>query len=84
MVRNLLSLGAEVLMPSPPKPSAQADGTPESLHKTQKPQRNDRADDRAARSQTERGDEHLGAQENQVSDTTAPAGSAYKDEPKQG
>jgi hypothetical protein len=71
-------------MPSPPKPSPQADGTPESLHKAGKTQKNDRADDRPSRSQAEAGDEHLGAEEDQVSDTTAPAGSAYKDEPKQG
>ena len=71
-------------MPSPPKPSAQADGTPESLHKTPKSDKKDHADDRPSRSQTEAGDEHLGAKENQVSDTTAPAGQAYKDEPKQG
>jgi hypothetical protein len=71
-------------MPSPPKPSAQPDGTPESLHKTQKPEKNERAEDRPSRSQTEDGDEHLGAEEHQVSDTSAPAGPAYKDEPKQG
>jgi hypothetical protein len=69
---------------SSPKPSAQADGTPESLHKAPKPQKNDRAGDRPSRSQTEGGDEHLGAEEHQVSDTSAPAGPAYKDEPKQG
>lgn len=65
-----------------PKPSPQADGTPESQHQTQKP-KNDRADDRPSH-QTDAGDEHLGARENQVSSTTAPAGSAYNDEPKQG
>jgi hypothetical protein len=72
-------------MPTP-KPSPQADGTPESLHRTQKQQKNDRADDRPshAHSQTEAGDEHLGAQEDQVSNTVAPAGQEYADEPKQG
>ena len=30
------------------------------------------------------GDAHIGATEDQVSDTTAPAGEAFKDEPKQG
>ena len=29
-------------------------------------------------------DAHIGATENQVSDTTAPSGDAYKDEPRQG
>ena len=71
-------------MPSPSKPSAQADGTPESLHKTQKTEKNDRTDDRPSRSQTDAGDDHLGAEENQVSNTVAPAGQAYNDEPKQG
>jgi hypothetical protein len=71
-------------MPSPSKPSAQADGTPDSLHKTQKTAKNDRADDRPSRSRTDAGDDHLGAEENQVSNTVAPAGQAYKDEPKQG
>ena len=32
----------------------------------------------------EREDAHIGATESQVSDTTAPAGDEYKDEPKQG
>lgn len=71
-------------MPSSPKPSSQADGTPESLHNTSTTGRNHRADDRPSHSQTKGGDEHLGAKENQVSDTTAPAGQAYQDEPKQG
>jgi hypothetical protein len=30
------------------------------------------------------GDAHIGATEDQVSDTHAPAGEAYNDEPKQG
>ena len=73
-------------MPKTPKPSPQADGTPESLHQTQKKQQSDRADDRPPHphSQTEHGDEHLGAQEDQVSNTVAPAGQEYADEPKQG
>jgi hypothetical protein len=70
--------------PTPPKPSPQADGTPESLHKSPSRQPNDRADDRPPHTQTEAGDEHLGAKENQVSNTAAPAGQAYDDEPKQG
>jgi hypothetical protein len=32
----------------------------------------------------DREDAHIGATESQVSDTTAPAGDAYKDEPRQG
>jgi hypothetical protein len=32
----------------------------------------------------DREDAHIGATENQVSDTTAPAGDAFKDEPRQG
>ena len=71
------------LMPSTPLPSPQADGTPESLHKSRKPA-TDRADDRTSRPQPESSDEHLGAQENQVSETSAPAGEEFKDEPKQG
>jgi len=73
-------------MPTTPKPSPQADGTPESLHQTQKKPQSDRADDRPLHphSQTEAGDEHLGAQEDQVSNTAAPAGQEYADEPKQG
>ena len=71
-------------MPSPPKPSAQADGTPESLHQMPKSDKKDRADDRPSRPQADGGDEHLGAKENQVSNTVAPAGQAYNDEPKQG
>lgn len=32
----------------------------------------------------DREDAHIGATEDQVSDTTAPAGDAFKDEPRQG
>jgi hypothetical protein len=32
----------------------------------------------------DREDAHIGATENQVSDTSAPAGDAFEDEPKQG
>ena len=42
----------------------------------------DREDGRPASLDPE--DAHIGATENQVSDTTAPAGDAYKDEPRQG
>jgi hypothetical protein len=81
--RNLLSIGVECPMPTPPRPSLQADGSPDSLHKTQKPD-TDRINDRPPRTQSDAGDKHLGAEEDQVSDTSAPAGSAYADEPKQG
>ena len=70
-------------MPSTPRPSPQADGSPESLHKTQPPDR-ETAKDRAPKSGSEKSDEHLGAEEDQVSDTSPPSGSAFKDEPKQG
>jgi len=83
MDRNLLSIGLECPMPTPPRPSPQADGSPESLHKTEKPA-TDRIKDRPPRTQSDAGDQHLGAEEDQVSSTTAPAGSAYADEPKQG
>jgi hypothetical protein len=42
----------------------------------------DREDARPA--PVDRQDGHIGATETQVSDTTAPAGDAYKDEPRQG
>jgi hypothetical protein len=71
-------------MPTTPRPSPQTDGTPESLHKTQKKETSNRADDRPSQTQTDAGDEHLGAKENQVSTTSPPAGQAYEDEPKQG
>jgi hypothetical protein len=73
-------------MPKTPKPSPQANGTPESLHQTPKKQKSDRADDRPSHPhpQTEAGDEHLGAKESQVSNTVAPAGQEFEDEPKQG
>jgi hypothetical protein len=32
----------------------------------------------------DRGDAHIGATEDQVADTPAPRGDAYKDEPRQG
>ena len=71
-------------MPGPAEPSPQADGTPESLHKTPENTKNQRASDRPPHSQRDAGDEHLGAKETQVSTTTPPAGQAYNDEPKQG
>ena len=69
-----------------PKPSPQADRTPESLNQNSKKLNRDHSDKRPipVHSQTEAGDEHLGAKENQISDTAAPAGLPYADEPKQG
>jgi hypothetical protein len=68
--------------PRTPEPSPQADGSSEPLHERDKS---------AAQSGTHRtdtsseaGDKHIGATEDQVSDTTAPAGEAYSDEPRQG
>lgn len=59
----------------------QADGTTAPLNATEKPRP-------PVRKQPVRGvdrnDAHIGATEDQVSDTQAPAGEAYKDEPKQG
>ena len=68
--------------PRTPEPSPQADGTPEPLQQR---------DNSATQSQIDRpdtsaeaGDKHIGATEDQVSDTNAPAGEAYSDEPRQG
>ena len=61
--------------------SPQADGSSEPLNKVEKP-------DPLAKKRRPRpadaGDGHLGSTEDQMSDTQAPAGEAYKDEPKQG
>jgi len=68
--------------PRTPGPSPQADGSSEPLHQGDKSavrSRIDRPDTSA-----EAGDKHIGATEDQVSDTTAPAGEAYSDEPRQG
>jgi hypothetical protein len=57
--------------PSAKRKSPQANG---SSRGRRKPSRSDKAG----------ADEHLGATEGQVSETPAPAGEAFKDEPKQG
>jgi len=59
----------------------QADGSSAPLNETEKPRipLKKRRDEKLDRS-----DAHIGATEDQVSDTQAPAGEAYKDEPKQG
>jgi hypothetical protein len=65
----------------------QADGSSEPLNKVEQPQFTPQAPRKKQRSDEEAGeagDAHLGATEDQVSDTSAPAGEAYEDEPKQG
>ena len=59
----------------------QADGSSAPLNATEK--RPARPKKRRGE-KVDRGDAHIGATEDQVSDTQAPAGEAYKDEPKQG
>ena len=71
-------------VPSTPplkRPSPQADGRRESLHKpgNRAPQPGEASSDTSTGA-----DEHLGATEEQVSETPAPAGEAFEDEPKQG
>jgi hypothetical protein len=63
--------------PHTPSPSEQADGSPEPINQERTP-RDNRIET------TEDPDEHLGATEDQVSDTVAPSGDSFKDEPKQG
>jgi hypothetical protein len=65
----------EVVMKTP-----QADGSSEPLNATEKriPQK------KQPSPPAELGDNHIGATEDQVSDTQAPSGEEYKDEPKQG
>jgi hypothetical protein len=69
-------------MKRPPEPSPQADGSSDPLSKTEIPD----LPPVEPHSDTEPDpeEEHLGATEDQVSDTSPPAGEAYKDEPKQG
>jgi hypothetical protein len=73
-------------MKNPPRPSPQPDGSSEPLNKTDAPNLppvdSKPAQDPSPEPSPE--EEHLGATEDQVSDTSAPAGEAYKDEPKQG
>jgi hypothetical protein len=66
----------------------QADGSSEPLNGTETP-RLPRDVSRLPRKKApsppaDLGDEHIGATEDQVSDTQAPAGEDYKDEPRQG
>ena len=58
----------------------QADGSSAPLNVTETP-----APPKKRRGEKlDRGDAHIGATEDQMSDTQAPTGEAYKDEPKQG
>jgi hypothetical protein len=59
----------------------QADGSSAPLNSTEKPAVPLK---KRRPAKVDRGDAHLGATEDQVSDTQAPSGEAYKDEPKQG
>ena len=77
-------------MKNPPQPSRQADGSPEPLNKTEPPDlppvdpESNKAPSPGPGSDPSPDEEHMGATEDQVSDTSAPAGEAFKDEPKQG
>ncbi len=64
----------------------QADGSSEPLNKVEQPAPPPRParKKQLSEEQAEAGDAPLGATEDQVSDTSAPSGEAYKDEPKQG
>ena len=59
----------------------QADGSSEPLNKAEKPRPPLK---KKAAYPDDLGDKHIGATEDQVSDTQAPAGEEFKDEPKQG
>ena len=67
-------------MKTPAVPRAQPDGSSEPLNKVEKP----RPEEVPAEASPDSADDHIGATEDQVSDTSPPAGEAYKDEPKQG
>jgi hypothetical protein len=67
-------------MKTPAVPRAQPDGSSEPLNKVEKPRREEVSPD----AEPDSADDHIGATEDQVSDTSPPAGEAYKDEPKQG
>jgi hypothetical protein len=67
-------------MKTPAVPRAQGDGSSEPLNRAEPPH----PSDATPGAQPESADDHLGATEDQVSDTSPPAGDIYKDEPKQG
>jgi len=78
----------ELKRPQKPEPEMEPPATPDT------PDVGDRRDDRGGNgpgrgnpitgNTADREDAHIGATEGQVSDTTAPAGDAFKDEPRQG
>jgi hypothetical protein len=79
---GLLSEHLEAHMKTP-----QADGSSEPLQQTETPRLPERPrvpQKKRSKRSSDAGDAHLGATEDQVSDTQAPAGEDYKDEPKQG
>jgi hypothetical protein len=59
----------------------QADGSSAPLNSTEKPPVPKK---KPRTGKLDRGDAHIGATEDQMSDTQAPTGEGYKDEPKQG
>jgi hypothetical protein len=67
-------------MKTPAVPRAQPDGSSEPLNKVESPNPFESPSDVAPES----ADDHLGATEDQVSDTSPPSGEVFKDEPKQG
>jgi hypothetical protein len=66
----------------------QADGSSEPLNATEKPrlprEKRRLPHKKGPSPPADLGDKHIGATEDQVSDTQAPAGEEYKDEPRQG
>jgi hypothetical protein len=62
----------------------QADGSSEPLNATEKPRPPLKKRKTGSTDRADKGDKHIGATEDQVSDTQAPAGEDYKDEPRQG
>ena len=67
-------------MKTQPLKRSQPDGSSEPLDKVERPT----PEETTANDRLDPGDEHLGATEDQVSDTSPPSGDAFKDEPKQG
>ena len=66
----------------------QADGSSEPLNATETPplprKKSHLPRKKGPSAAADLGDKHIGATEDQVSDTQAPAGEEYKDEPRQG
>lgn len=59
----------------------QANGSSEPLNETEEPRSPVKKEPRQP---ADLGDKHIGATEDQVSDTQAPSGEEFKDEPRQG